>query len=128
MRFARDEGELVTGLAGVSRGGGGGVAAVPVSIGQHARGPVAGYAHSRWKLVMGGETTNFQGFRGFYEAGQLRFGHAGLALVHEIKDTLHLPASNVLQHDDGVFAGIVHKDLLEIWRTGGKDHFVGSHR
>jgi hypothetical protein len=44
----------------------------------------------------------------------LRLGDRGLALVHEVDDALDLPASDVFEDNDGVFAGVVGKDLLKV--------------
>lgn len=113
----------MAGLARVAWGGRGRVATVPVPVGHDAGGAVD--ADTRGQLVAGCEAPHFQGLRSLDQTGQLGLGHAGLALVHEVEDALHLPAADVFQHDDGVLAGVVHKDLLEVRGAGRKDHFVG---
>ena len=77
--------------------------------------PAVGELGGRAEAVVGGgEAADLEALGGLDEAGELRLGHRGLALVHEVDDALHLPPAHVLQHDDGVLARVVDEDLLEI--------------
>ena len=78
------------------------------------------------KLVTGGQSSDLEALRRLDEGGQLRLRHGGLALVHEVEDALHLPAPHVLQHHDGMLAGVLHEDLLEVGAARGEDNLVGS--
>ena len=78
------------------------------------------------KLVTGGQSSDLEALRRLDEAGQLRLRYGGLALVHEVEDALHLPAPHVLQHHDGMLAGVLHEDLLEVGAARGEDNLVGS--
>lgn len=40
--------------------------------------------------------------------------------LHEVYDAVNLPPSDVLEHNDGVFARVVSEDLLEIWAESRK--------
>ncbi len=70
-------------------------------------------------VVVGGgrESPHLQRFSGAHQAGQLHLGHRGLTAVHEVDDTLSLPAADVFEHDDGVFARIFREDLGKIRAT-----------
>ena len=109
----------------VGRGGGGVARPSPVPSREVGRG--AGDAHSGRQLVAGGQAAHLQTLRGLDEAGELGLGHRGLALVHEVQDALHLPAAHVLQHHDGVLAGIVDEYFLEVRTAGGEYDFVCPH-
>ena len=101
---------------GVGRGGV--AAAVPVRAGAAVVAPPAvgelGGCRAAEAVVGGGEAADLEALGGLDEAGELRLGHRGLALVHEVDDALHLPPAHVLQHDDRVLARVVDEDLLEI--------------
>jgi hypothetical protein len=66
-------------------------------------------------VVRGRESPHFESLCCLDEAGKLGLRHRGLALVHEVNDALHLPSSDVLEHDDGVLARVVDEYLLEVW-------------
>jgi len=68
----------------------------------------------RQVLVCGGQPADFERLRGLDKAGQLGLWDGGLALVHEVDDALHLPASDVLEDDDGVLARVVGEDFLKV--------------
>ena len=69
-------------------------------------------------VVPGGEAANLEALCGLDEALELGLGHGGLALVHEVDDALDLPAEDVVEHDDGVLAGVVLEDLAEVGAEG----------
>ena len=130
--LGREVAQLVARLGGgepLVRGRGGRVgAAPPVPAGQVGGGGGGRDAHAGRQLVRGGQPAHLEALRGLDEAGELRLGHGGLALVHEVEDALHLPAAHVLQHHDGVLAGVVHEDLLEVGAAGGQHDLVGADR
>ena len=50
--------------------------------------------------------------------------HVDLSLVHVVQNDFDLLDFDVLEKDDGVFAGVLHEEALEIRRTGWEDHLV----
>jgi len=94
-----------------------GAAVVAVNALRGHRAAVAGPGR-RWPrrqvLVCGGQPADFERLRGLDKAGQLGLWDGGLALVHEVDDALHLPASDVLEDDDGVLARVVGEDFLKV--------------
>ena len=68
--------------------------------------------------LAGGQAADLEALCGLDEALELGLGHGGLALVHEVDDALDLPAEDVVEHDDGVLAGVVLEDLAEVGAKG----------
>ena len=110
-------------VAAVRRGRGR-IAAV-AAAGQVGR--CAAEADAGRKLVAGCQAAHLQRLGRLDEAGEAWLRDAGFALVHKVEDALHLPAEDVLEHDDRVFAGVVDENFLEVGGAGGEDDLVGSH-
>lgn len=51
---------------------------------------------------------------------------ADLPFVHEIDDGLYFPSAEVLEDDDGMFAGVLGEDPLEERGAGAQDDLVCS--
>ena len=60
----------------------------------------------------------------FEERGQLFLGHVDLSAVHVLEDGPDLGVLDVLEDDDGVRAGVVQEQRLEVAGTGGQHHLV----
>ncbi len=74
------------------------------------------------QLFAGGrrESSHHEGLRGLDEAVDLSLRHRGLAAVHEVHDALSLPTVDVLEHHNGVLAGVLREDLAEVGAGGGE--------
>ena len=84
----------------------------PVVVTIH--GVVSAVGHGARMSIRRCEASDLEAFRGLDQTRELSFRHRCLPLVHEVDDALYFPSPYILQHDDGVLAGIVDEDLLKI--------------
>lgn len=72
--------------------------------------------------------THLETFGGLEQRRQLTVLDVHLALVHELDEGAQLAEPDVLQDDDGMPAGMVDEQRLEVGGAGGQDYLVGAYR
>ena len=52
--------------------------------------------------------------------------HCNLSAVHEDQEQLHVLEVDILEHNDGVFAGVAQEEVLEVRAAHAEDELVGG--
>ena len=73
-------------------------------------------------------TFDSEGFGGFEEGADVFLGDADLAAVDELEDGPQFCVLDVFEDDDGMGAGVLQEQRLEVGRTGGQDDLVALDR
>lgn len=74
------------------------------------------------------ESLDSQGFGHFEERRKLLLGDVDLTAVHVLEDGPDLGVLDVLEDDDGVRAGVLQEQRLEVGRASGQHHLVALDR
>ena len=73
-----------------------------------------------------GQASDLEAAGGFEKPRQILLRYSNLAPIHEDQKKLHVFELDILQDDNGVFAGVAKEKVFKIRTTNGQDQLVGG--